>query len=238
MLNSYIFWQIFTFYACFWSRGSILSSVLFSIFWGTAHFIHFDQGVTIFRDIQECLRFEIYRKFPSLQISRDSWIFGAKTVLEISKPRVCADPKFLGLRIFFRRRLFNFQFDFDFDFELTSTSSSHIYILQSLHPKLNKAQFRTMQHDFQFHTVDRIPTNQLSFKRRSGSISALEILLRAKNLRIANLIEAILDDSDDDDSDNSERRRRRRSERRPRGNWSDLPSDDRWRRCAKMHLNP
>jgi hypothetical protein len=61
-----------------------------------------------------------------------------------------------------------------------------------------------MEEDYEFLTVDRISTSQLSFKRRSGSISALGILLRAKYLRVVNLIESILDDSDSDDSDDSD----------------------------------
>lgn len=54
--------------------------------------------------------------------------------------------------------------------------------------------------------VARIPINQLSVKRRSGGKHALDILHRAKYLRIAAMIAAALEesDSDSDDSDDSD----------------------------------
>jgi hypothetical protein len=71
-------------------------------------------GFLSFWGLIECLRFQISRKFPLLQISRDSWFLGAGSTSEISKPSVCADGKFLDLR---------FRFFFDEDFFGTSTST-------------------------------------------------------------------------------------------------------------------
>jgi hypothetical protein len=63
-----------------------------------------------------------------------------------------------------------------------------------------------MDQGFEFVDVERIPPNQLSLKRRSGGTNVLDVLLRAKNLRIAAMIAAVLDDpdSDSDYSDDSD----------------------------------
>lgn len=63
-----------------------------------------------------------------------------------------------------------------------------------------------MDEPFAFVEVPRIPANQLSFKRRSGGRTALEILHRAEYLRISVLLAALVDDSDSDrsDGDNSD----------------------------------
>jgi hypothetical protein len=45
-----------------------------------------------------------------------------------------------------------------------------------------------MDQGFEFVDVERIPPNQLSLKRRSGGTNVLDVLLRAKNLRIAAMI--------------------------------------------------
>ena len=58
-----------------------------------------------------------------------------------------------------------------------------------------------MDEPFAFVEVPRIPANQLSFKRRSGGRTALEILHRAEYLRISVLLAALVDDSDSDRSD-------------------------------------
>jgi hypothetical protein len=63
-----------------------------------------------------------------------------------------------------------------------------------------------MDQGFEFVDVERIPPNQLPLKRRSGGTNVLDVLLRAKNLRIAAMIAAVLDDPDidsdySDDSD-------------------------------------
>ena len=58
-----------------------------------------------------------------------------------------------------------------------------------------------MEQAFEFVEVKRIPVNQLSFKRRSGGTTVLDSLSRAKNLRIAAMIAAVLEESDSDNDE-------------------------------------
>lgn len=64
--------------------------------------------------------------------------------------------------------------------------------------------YAAMDEPFTFVEVNRIPANQLSFKRRSGGKTALEILQRTENLRISVLLAAFVDDSDSDKSDDDD----------------------------------
>ena len=66
------------------------------------------------------------------------------------------------------------------------------------------SSYTAMDEPCTFVEVNRIPANQLSFKRRSGGKTALEILQRTENLRISVLLAAFVDDSDSDKSDDDD----------------------------------